>query len=110
MLVAGGQQRQIVLVNLRLNPDGRKIGHVVERRPFLHVLPFRDVLLITWPLMRRTNSTCVSALPAARMSSICWSSMPSSFKPNVRAAFDQVLIAAAFGIDKFCTVTIRSGL
>ena len=39
------QERQIVLVDLGLNPDGRQVGHVVQRRPFLDVLPLAHVLL-----------------------------------------------------------------
>ena len=39
------QKSQVVLVNLCLNPDGRQVRDIVQRSPFLDVLPFADIFL-----------------------------------------------------------------
>ena len=101
MLVPNGQERKIVFVDLGLNPDGRQIGHVVERRAFLDVLSFADVLRDDVAADRRANRQVRSlALSAASdLVDLCVVDA-QQFQPRRERSFIELLIAAAFGVEQ----------
>ena len=100
MLVTSRQQRQILFVNLSLNPDGREISHVVQRRAFLNVLPFFDVLRDDMPAQAESEfAHGVSALPMSEIHRSVCRQCPEASSADAQLSMNS-LSTAPFGIDQ----------
>jgi len=70
------EKRQILLVDLSLDPHGREVGHVVQKRAFLDVFAFDLVLPDDMAADGRTNGQVGIRFPVVMIWLICSSSMP----------------------------------